>query len=154
VREENLSTSAARSGAGPPAGYEFVDHTSEVTMRLHAPSFPGLVAEATRAFAELVPTLLREGGDAQGGEWREYLIEAPDRAARLVGWLNEVIYLAEADQWLPVEVAVSERDHGMDVRARGVTLGAPFVLVKAATLHGASVRRLPEGLEAEVTLDV
>jgi hypothetical protein len=35
-----------------------------------------------------------------------------------------------------------------------VTLNAPFVLVKAATLHGAVVRESRHGLEGEVTLDV
>jgi len=119
---------------------------------MHAPTFAALVAEATGAFGGLVPPSLREGGAYT--EWRELLVEAPDRAGLLVGWLNEMVYLAEAEQWLPVEVEVSEHDSAITVRARGASLRAPFVLVKAATLHDASVRRGCEGLEAEVTLDV
>jgi SHS2 domain-containing protein len=40
------------------------------------------------------------------------------------------------------------------VRARGHALSEPFVLVKAATLHGAKVDDGPDGLVAEVTLDI
>lgn len=40
------------------------------------------------------------------------------------------------------------------VRARGVRLTHPFVLVKAATLHNLVYREGPDGIEAEVTLDI
>ena len=134
------------------ASHELVDHTSEVTLRLRAPDFAELIAEATLAFAELVPDALRGPMDEQR---REFLIQAPDQAAGLVEWLNEAVYLCEADQWLPTEVDVSSSREGeLCIRARGEALGAPFVLVKAATLHDAFVREGGDGLEAEVTLDI
>lgn len=136
----------------PLSGHELVDHTSEVTLRLYAPTFPALVAEATRAFGELVPASLKAGGPC--GEPRDFQVKALDRAGLLVGWLNEMIYLAEAEPWLPVEVSAAESDPGLLVRARGTPLREPFVLVKAATLYQAVVRKGPLGLEAEVTLDV
>jgi SHS2 domain-containing protein len=134
------------------AGHELVDHTSEVTIRLRAPTFPTLVAEATRAFAELVPPETKRTDD---GAWREFTVEAHDRAAGLVEWLNEIVYLCEVEQWLPVDAEVSggEGDE-LRIRARGVRLEAPFVLVKAATLHNAKVQEAGQGFEGEVTLDV
>lgn len=141
-------TSLARE----PAGHELVDHTSEVTVRLWAPTFRGLVAEATRAFAGLVPPEIARTDD---GTWREFGVRARDRAAALVEWLNEIVYLCDVEQWLPVEAEVSDGDDGaLRIRARGVRLEAPFVLVKAATLYNAEVREGRTGLEAEVTLDV
>lgn len=138
---------------GEAAGHELVDHTSEVTLRLWAPTFPALLTEATRAFADLVPPD-RKSADAEGA-WRELSVEARDRAAGLVGWLNEIVYLCEAEQWLPVDAEVTECDSGeLRVRARGVRLEMPFVLVKAATLHNATVREGDRGVEGEVTLDV
>jgi SHS2 domain-containing protein len=145
---------SAISGRPEPraAGHELVDHTSEVTIRLRAQSFPELLEEATRAFVELVPASLLADAD---DEWRSFRIQAPDRAASLVEWLNELVYRSEVDQWLPTEVDVATGGEGeLHIRARGVTLSAPFVLVKAATLHGAVVREDPRGLEGEVTLDV
>jgi SHS2 domain-containing protein len=53
-----------------------------------------------------------------------------------------------------VDVEVAENDSGLAISARGVSLVAPFVLVKAATLHNARVREGDDGLEGEVTLDV
>lgn len=134
------------------AGHELVDHTSELTVRLRAPSFPALVQEAARAFGELVPHATLGELD---GEWRTLRVGAVDPAASLVAWLNELVYLGEIEQWLPVEVEVEGDGHEpLSVRARGRALTRPFVLVKAATLHDAVVRQTDEGLEAEVTLDV
>jgi SHS2 domain-containing protein len=144
--------STAEQRKHPVSGHELVDHTSEVTLHLYAPTFAALVAEATRAFGKLVPDSLKAGGPS--GDPREIWVQALDRAGLLVGWLNEMIYLAEADSWLPIEVSAFERDPGLHVTARGTPLRKPFVFVKAATLHRAVVRKGPLGLEAEVTLDV
>lgn len=145
-----MSTHADRSDAGTE-GHELVDHTSEVTLRLRARSFAALLAEATRAFGDLVPDALRGEPD---GERRHFRIGARDRAATLVDWLNEMVYSCEADQWLPVDAEAAESEGGLTVSARGIELRAPFVLVKAATLHNAVVLEGPEGFEGEVTLDV
>jgi len=133
-------------------GHEFIDHTSEITLRVDAPTFPGLVEEATAGLGTLVPTALR--GSATAGS-RHFLIEGTDRTAALVDWLNEIVYLCEAEQWLPVDPSVRETDGGgLSVRTRGVDLTEPWVAVKAATLHRAVVEEGPEGWSAEVTLDV
>jgi SHS2 domain-containing protein len=142
---------APKSLENDGAGHELIDHTSEVTLRLRAPTFPALLVEATRAFAELVPSEL---GQADG-EWREFTVEARDRVAGLVEWLNEIVYLCEVERWLPVDVEVAVGESGeLRIRARGQWLETPFVLVKAATLYNASVQEGRRGFEAEVTLDV
>ena len=88
-------------------------------------------------------------------EWREFRVDGPDRAANLVDWLNELVYLCEVDGWIPVEVeAEADGDSEVVIRARGARLGEPFVGIKAATLHHAAVREGPGGVEGEVTLDV
>ena len=133
-------------------GHEFIDHTSEITLRVDAPTFPALVAEATAGLGTLVPRALRGPVTA---EVRDFLIESTDRTTALVDWLNEIVYLCEAEQWLPVEPAVSEQDGGaLSVRTHGIALTEPWVAVKAATLHRAAVAEGPEGWSAEVTLDV
>ncbi|NIT88362.1 MAG: archease [Gemmatimonadetes bacterium] len=45
-------------------------------------------------------------------------------------------------------------DSGVRVRAARLVLSRPFVLVKAATLHGARIREVEGGLEIDVTLDI
>jgi hypothetical protein len=48
-----------------------------------------LMAEATKAFAELVPSRLRR----VGGDWRDFRVDDPEPAAGLVEWLNETVAL-------------------------------------------------------------
>lgn len=137
---------------GEAASHELVDHTSELTLRLRAPTFGALVSEATRAFAEFVPPAIQ---GPVPGDSREFRVKGPDRAAGLVEWLNEMVYLCEVEQWLPVDAELLSMENGeLHIGARGAALAAPFVLVKAATLHRAVVRESASGLEAEVTLDV
>jgi SHS2 domain-containing protein len=147
----------ALTKGGRPSGHAFLDHTSEIVVRLHAPSFPDLVEEAGRAFADLVPEHL--GGQASP-DVREFTLEGRDAAATLVNWMNELVFLAEVERWVPCEVSARRDENtagpvtALKVRARGRVLERPFVLVKAATLHGVDLRSGPHGIEAEVTLDV
>lgn len=132
--------------------HEIVDHTSEIVLRLRAPTFPDLIAEAGRAFTDLIPPRLRGRADR---ELREFHLPGEDRPAILVDWLNELVYLAEVERWAPTEIEARDDDaSGLRIRARGIRLEAPFVLVKAATLHDLVLGEGDDGIEGEVTLDV
>ena len=134
------------------SGHEVVDHTSEITLRIRALTYPELIREATRAFTALVPD--RALG-AVRDTWHRFTVHASDRASGLVEWLNELVYLSEAETWLPADLEIeAEGETRLHVRARERALEEPFVLVKAATLHGVHVREEPTGLVAEVTLDI
>ncbi|MDX1647499.1 MAG: archease [Longimicrobiales bacterium] len=129
-----------------------MDHTAETTLRLRAPTFAGLVREATRGFLSLVPDASR--GALLPGE-RTFEIDAGDRTAALVEWINEMVFRSEAEGWLPVEVSVQEHEGGhVEVRYRAQRLLEPFVLVKAATFHGADIRETADGLVVDLTLDI
>jgi len=121
-------------------------------MRVRAPDFPALAAEAGRALATLeLPGPL----PAATGPGREIVVRAGDVGALLVDWLNELIYLAEAERW--VATAFTPRpaaEHELRISARGVLVDPAPSRVKAATHHGLAVRRVAGGLEAEVVLDV
>lgn len=134
------------------AGFEVLDHTSEVTLRLRAPDLPGLVTQATAGFLSFVP----EESRGEAGEREErFDVDAGDRAATVVEWINELVFHAEAESWLPVEPTVEEMGgSGVRVSARKLPLSKPFVLVKAATLHDAEIRDSEGSLEVEVTLDI
>jgi len=82
-------------------------------------------------------------------------LRAGDRAALLVDWLNELLYRAEAEWWVPVEFIV-EHASNQEVRARvrGMSVATSPAAVKAATLYGVQVVPGPAGLEATVVLDV
>ena len=134
------------------ASHELIDHTSEVRLRLRARSLGELLAEAGRALAELQ---LRgaEAGTAAGT--RRLRVAAADRESLLVDWLNELIFLAEAERWVATGFEIERVDaRSVEVTASGVELTRISGLVKAATMHGLRVADMDGGVEAEVILDV
>jgi len=133
------------------AAHDIADHTSELLVRLRAGSLADLMAEAGRALAEIQ---LRETGSVAEGAWRAVEVSASDPAGLLADWLNELIYLGETERWVATEFDLEAAGAMLRGRARGVTLGQAPVLVKAATLHGVRVDRVPGGLTGEVILDI
>ncbi|HYV48565.1 MAG TPA: archease [Myxococcaceae bacterium] len=133
------------------APHSFEEHTGEVRVRLSAPTFEELLGEAGQALAELLAD--EAPGDLQEGERVE--LRDVDRAALLVHWMDELIFLSETRKriysWFRV-VSASEREVVAEVRGWPAT--RVRTAVKAATFHGLKVTEGPGGFSAEVVLDV
>lgn len=131
-------------------GHRFVEHVAEVELALEATSEAGLFSEAAAAFRELV-----DGRAAQGPTLRHHVELPPEEPALLLkDWLDELVFLAEVEAFVPQEV--DEIDlHGGGLRATvdGVR-GRPRHVVKGATLHGLEVTHEGELWRARVVLDV
>lgn len=133
------------------ATHAFQDHTGEVRLRIEAASIEELFVEAARALAELVGT----PSDELPREWRHVTVDARDREALLVAWLDELIARTEIDQLRYEEVAIDElTPQRLRARIRGLPIAEPRTSVKAATLHGVRVDSGPDGASATVVLDV
>jgi SHS2 domain-containing protein len=134
------------------ASHEVLEHTAEVQLRVRGPGLGELLAEAGRALAAVE---LGEETGVPSSAWRTIVIRSSDREALLVDWLNELIYLAEAERWIPVEFEIERADpHELRMRARGMQLAHLPSTVKAATHHGLAIRETEGSLEADVILDV
>ena len=134
------------------ASSEVLEHTAEVKLRVRAPSLGELLGEAGRALAAVE---LGGAPAASAGRWRRVEVRSTDRDALLVDWLNELIYLAETERWVPVEFAMETvAPTALRARARGVPVTVTPARVKAATFHGLRIVETPAGLEADVILDV
>jgi SHS2 domain-containing protein len=129
--------------------YRWVDHTAELELDIEAATPEQVFEEALAAFAELVGNGA-EGRPAAHDLW----LTAPDRAALLARWLEELIYLAETEQFVPQRVASLDVGR-QDLRARveGV-LGSPRPFVKAVTYHGLDFARREGSWRARLVLDV
>ena len=129
--------------------FRWVEHTAELELEIEAQSEAGIFAEAVGALTELI-------GEGDGEHVaRDVEVEADEPAMLLVEWLGELIYLSEAEGFVPRRVASLEVDDGR-VRAtvEGNT-GKPRHLVKAVTLHRLSLRPDVDGRwHARVVLDV
>jgi len=130
---------------------ELLEHTADVRVRIRAESFGALATEAAR-----VLTRIEVGAPPPpAGPWRVIEIRSADRAALLVDWLNELIFLAETERWVPADFEIVEATETvLRVRARGGVVEQAPARVKAATFSGLQIRAAPGGLEAEVVLDV
>ena len=106
-------------------------------------------AEALEAFGELIAL---DGGGEE--EEIEVSVEARDRPALLVEWLEELIFLADTRSFVPI------RAH--DLRVEGGSLRSTIVgrrgrvapLVKAATYHRLRFAHENEMWHARIVLDV
>lgn len=134
------------------ARHELAEHTGELAIRLEAPGVEELFTEAGRALAEAL-------GPRPAGEptWRERVsLEARDREALLVDWLNELVFLAEARKvaFTGFEIERMGERPRLEATVRGVPGARPSGLVKAATFHGLRVVERDGVWSATVILDV
>jgi SHS2 domain-containing protein len=131
--------------------YRWVDHTAELELQIDAASREELFADALDAFEELV------GGDPAGETTRHevlVLAEGPDSASLLLEWIEELVFLAETEDFVPeriVALELGENELRAEVEGRR---GSPAHLVKAVTHHGLSVEERDNGWHARVVLDV
>jgi len=132
--------------------YRWVDHTAEVELHVHAPSEEAVFREALTALHEL---LLEHMDDAPGEPARhEVHASAPDRPALLAEWLSELVYLAEADGFVPERVeSLHLSADSVDAAVGGVRASPPN-LVKAVTYHRLAMARTDGSWRATVVLDV
>ena len=130
--------------------YRWVEHTAEVELELRAGGERELLTDALRALAEL----LGDGGDQERGERREVNVAAPDRAALLAAWLEELTFLAESEGF--VATGAESMELGRDSLHAVVTgyIGNPPPLVKGITYHRLQFEPSESGYVGRVVLDV
>ena len=129
--------------------HEWRNHTAEIELAVDADSPEAVFSEAAEALAELI-SLGREGEP----ESRHVTVAAGDLGALLVEWLEELIFLADAEGFVP------ERIDDVDLRdmsLRATLVGRPGriePLVKAATYHGLRFAVEDGVWQARIVLDV
>jgi len=139
--------------ASPP--FEILEHTADVGLRARGETPAELFENAAAGFLEIA--LDRE--TVQERESRPLAAEAADREALLVNWLQEVLWLVDAEGWLPRRVAVEEIS---ETRVSGTAYGEPRdtarhrfrIIIKAVTYHQLAVVQAGGGWRATVFLDV
>jgi SHS2 domain-containing protein len=136
----------------PRPSFEYLPHVGELGIRLRADTMGEVFRQAALALAGLLlPDIPPSGPD----EVREIVLDAPDRAALLVDWLNELLFFAERDRWVPIRVdTLDATEQHLRATVHGLVLEQAPALVKAATWHGLRFDPHACGFEAEVLLDI
>ena len=128
--------------------YTWVEHTAEIELRIEASTEEALLGDALAAFAELV------GGEDGEPARPEIVVSATEPDARLVAWIEELVFLAETQDFVPERAAKLDL-RGGELRAEVEgRRDRPAHLVKAVTYHDLEVAERDDGWHARVVLDV
>jgi SHS2 domain-containing protein len=128
--------------------HEWRNHTAEIELHVVAPNEQGVLADAADAFGRYVE-LDRDGEPAR----HELQLEAPDRGALLVAFLEELIFLADTEGFVPDRTDVRiEQNRLVGVLEGRRTRIDP--IMKAATYHGLRFERNGDVWEARIVFDV
>jgi len=128
--------------------YEWREHTAEVELFVRAATPVEVFVDAADAFGRLVE-LGPEGDPAE----RRVEVDGHDYASLLVGFLDELIYLADTDSFVPDNASIELTEGSLSARLDGRVTGLQPI-VKAATYHGLEFREEDGAWQARVVLDV
>lgn len=135
--------------------YWQLPHTADLVWRIRGDSLKELFENAAAA---LVSTLT-DRRTLRLRETREITLEAPDREALLVDWLNHLLYLFDIDGFLGRQFRVlSLTPERLKAQARGEifdpTRHPEKTGVKAATYHHLEIKPQDHEWQATVVLDL
>ena len=139
----------------PMRTYETFDHTADVGLVIRGRTLEELFANAADALVDLT---VDPAGLAEMIH-KTVTVSAADLEALLVAWLNELLYVLDADGFLPRRVRITNLSHTAltaELRGDAVDPDRHTVrrMVKAATYHGLSLSRTNSLWEARMILDL
>jgi len=135
--------------------FEIVSHTADIGMLVRGRDTGELLVHAAQA---LYSVLFYTTGFTQQLE-RIVVIDSLDGDTMLVDWLNELIYLFEAERLVFSRFQIEQiTESGLRIRCLGecIDTGLHDVArdVKAATYHDVHISRTEDGCAARVIFDV
>lgn len=135
--------------------YRQISHTADLAYRIQGSSVAEIFGNAAEA---LVATMTDRRG-LRPKEQRDITVEAPDREALLVEWLNHLLYLYDVDGFLGRDFEILElADDHLTARARGEIFDperhVSKTAVKAATYHHLEISPRDHGWQATVIFDL
>lgn len=151
---EPSAPASPREDTDGRAGHRLVDHTADVIIEAWGPTRAACFAEALRG---LVGSFTETAGVAPTRSY-ETSLDADDDEDLLVDLLDEVIYLLDARNVVPVGGNLTDRDSGgLDVRLELASAGdvrPAGAVPKATTYHQLDVTHTDAGWHCRATIDV
>lgn len=136
-------------------GFSIIAHTADTGIQAYGDDLRELFVNAARGLAHVITDLER----IAERESREVAVTARDEEALLVAWLNELIYLFDAEGLLfhrfdvvdltSTSIQATAYGERVDPARHAIKTG-----VKAATFHALRITQGSNGYTARVILDV
>jgi SHS2 domain-containing protein len=136
-------------------GYELLDHTGDLGIRIWAEDVKGIFHEAARALFAIITDLNRVTVRVN----RKITVEAAAVDELLVAWLSELLYLYEVEGLLLCDFAITDIAEG---NVKGVAMGEKFdegrhiikTSIKAVTYHQLEIQERDGHWQAQVIFDM
>ncbi len=134
--------------------FEIVNHTADVGIIAYGADMGQAFANAARALFSLITEL----DDVEEVIYRDIELTAPDQESLLVGWLNELIYIFDAENLIFKRFDITQlSDTHLKARSYGYKVDSSKhklkMGVKAATYHMLKIER-SNGGKVQVLFDI
>jgi len=134
--------------------FEILDHTADVGIIAYGADLNQAFANAARALFSLITEL----DDVEEVMYRDIELSAPDQESLLVEWLNELIYLFDAENIIFKRFDIIHLNHTqLKARVYGEKVDKSKhklkIGVKAATYHMLKVSK-DDGCKVQVLFDI
>lgn len=139
-----------------PGKFEPVPHTSEIGLKITAPTLNSFFETAARGCL----SLLLNKNDLSGGRRarRRIFLTAGSLEELLVQWLNEIVFWAQARRFVPesFKLQLSAENYSLQAEAMGRLYKELALLreIKSATYHDLRIIRRSKIITAVVVFDV
>jgi SHS2 domain-containing protein len=131
--------------------FQEIEPTADWAFRAHGRDLAQLFANAARGMFELQGST----GSGETSVARAVAVSGADRETLLVNWLNELLYLQEAQHETYSRFEILEiSDTHLEARVYGQPYRPEGKMIKAATFNDLMVRQSKNGWEATIVVDV
>jgi SHS2 domain-containing protein len=131
--------------------FEEIEHTADLAIKIAAPTFNNLLAEAARAVIalsgiEMEETILRQ---------ESITLKAEDPETLLVSWLEELLYTIEVNHlaYQDCQIEISG-EYQLQATVSLASIKSLQRHIKAVTFHDLSVEIVEQGFETVIVFDV
>ncbi len=134
----------------PKQGHREVEHTADLGLEVWAPDLPGLMEEAARGLFELMGVVVSEESRCH----RQLEIGADDREQLLVSFLEELLFIADAEDLAFDGFMLNLVDTNLLARLEGGFIVSRTREIKAVTYHYLEISETKRGLKTSIIFDV
>lgn len=134
----------------PSHGYQEVDHTADIAIRVWAEDFQTLLGQAAYGLYDLMGVVPHADTSVAG----YFVLQQDSLETILVDFLSELLFLTEEKGQLFDAFSFDEQGDELTVRMAGQEILSQERYVKAVTFHNLDVRQTKCGYEVTITFDV
>jgi SHS2 domain-containing protein len=131
-------------------GYEEVDHTADVAIRVWGEDFQALLRQAAEGLYDLMSVERMSNSPAEV----HFELQQGTNEDILVDFLNELLYLSDEKKQIFKEFSFADNEDRFEIQAEGYQILSQDRQIKAVTFHNLNIEKTHHGFETIITFDV